>query len=211
VFAGVIGGLVLVIERPYRVGDTVEIGDDYGEVTGIGLRSTTLRTPDDTAVRVPNAALFTSNVANANDGRPEMMVVVEIAVAPGADLDRATDIVGNALVTSKYVYVDEDHPVAVRVEDGTYYRTVRGKAYVADLRDEFAFAPDVTERALDAFEERGSRRPSTWSLIRAERTGETPDSRRAPPAGGRSTGAGTNRSARPSARFRIGPPSYGLP
>ena len=63
-FAGVVGGLVLVIERPYRVGDTVEIGDDYGEVTGIGLRSTTLRTPDDTAVRVPNAALFTSNVAN---------------------------------------------------------------------------------------------------------------------------------------------------
>jgi len=159
VFAGIIGGLVLVIERPYRVGDKVEIGDDYGEVTGIGLRSTTLRTPDDTAVRVPNAALFTSNVANANDGRPEMMVVVEVAVAPGADLDRATDIVGDALVTSKYVYVDEDHPVAVRVEDGTYYRTIRGKAYVADLRDEFAFASDVTERTLEAFENHGLETP----------------------------------------------------
>ncbi len=158
-FASVIGGLVIITERPYRVGDKVEIGDHYGEVTGIGLRATTLRTPDDTAVTVPNAALFTSNVANANDGRPEMMVVVEVAVAPGADLDRTTDIVGDALVTSRYVYVDEDHPVAVLVEDGTYYRMVRGKAYVADLRDEFAFASDVTERALAAFEEEGLETP----------------------------------------------------
>lgn len=158
-FAGVIGGLVILAERPYRVGDKVTIGDHYGEVTEIGLRATTLRTPDDTAVRVPNATLFTSNVANANTGRPEMMVVVDVAVAPGADLDRATAIMRDALVSSRYVYVDGEHPVAVLVEDGTYYRTVRGKAYVADLRDEFAFASDVTERTLAAFEEHGLETP----------------------------------------------------
>jgi len=158
-FAGMIGGLVLITERPYQVGDKVSIDDDYGEVTDIGLRSTTLVTPDDSAVRVPNATLFTANVSNANDGRPEMMVVVELAVTAGADVDRASAIVEEAMVTSKYVYVDDDHPFAVLVEDETYYRTIRGKAYVADLRDEFAFASNVTERSMAAFASEGIETP----------------------------------------------------
>ncbi len=157
--AGVIGGLVVIVEKPYRVGDKVRVGDDYGEVTDISLRATRLVTDDDTAVVVPNAAFFTENVANANGGDPEMMAVTELAVAPDADIERAVDIVEEALVTSKYVYVDDDHPVAVRVEDEVYHRTVRGKAYVADLRDEFAFTTDVTRRALAAFEEAGVETP----------------------------------------------------
>jgi small-conductance mechanosensitive channel len=158
-FAGVIGGLVLITERPYQVGDKVTIDGDYGEVTDIGLRATTLTTPDDSAVRVPNATLFTANVSNANDGHPEMMVVVELAVTASADVDRASAIVKEAMVTSKYVYVDDDHPFAVLVEDESYYRMIRGKAYVADLRDEFAFASDVTERSMAAFASEGIEMP----------------------------------------------------
>jgi len=153
--ASLLGGIVLVTERPYRVGDKVTIGDHYGEVTDIGLRATTLVTPDDTTVVVPNDALFSSNVANANAGAPEMLVAVEIAVSPAADLETATTIVEEAIYSSPYVYVDADRPVAVLIEDEGYYRTIRGKAYVADLRDENAFASDVTKRSLEAFERRG--------------------------------------------------------
>jgi len=155
-----IGGFVIVLENTYQVGDKVEIGEHYGEVSEIGLRATTLITPDDTAVKVPNTTLFTDSIADANDGAPEMMVVVEVAVAPDADLQRATSVVEDALVTSRYVYVDDDHPFVVLVEDDAYYRTIRGKAYVADLRDEFAFASDVTERALVAFDEYGIETPT---------------------------------------------------
>jgi len=155
-----IAGFVVVLENTYQVGDKVTIGEHYGEVSEIGLRATTLITPDDTAVKVPNTTLFSDSIADANDGAPEMMVVVEVAVAPDADLHRATSIVEDALVTSKYVYVDDDHPFVVFVEDETYYRTIRGKAYVADLRDEFAFASDVTERALAAFDEQGVETPT---------------------------------------------------
>lgn len=163
-FAGVIGGLVIILERPYQVGDKVTIRDHYGEVADVGLRATTLTTPDDTAVRIPNAMLFTESVANANAGRPEMMVVVEVAVAPEADVARARAVVRDALVTSRYAFVDDNHPVAVFVEDETYYRTVRGKAYVADLREEFAFASDVTERAFAAFEAEGIETPDPHVL-----------------------------------------------
>jgi small-conductance mechanosensitive channel len=159
IVAGLFGGLFIVFEKPFQVGDKVTIGDDYGEVTHIGLRSTTLQTPDDTAVVVPNDRLFTSNVGNANAGSPHMMVVTELSVAPRADIDRAKAIVEEAIVTSAYVYVDDDYPVTVLVDDETYYRTIRGKAYVDDLRDEFPFASDVTERSLEAFEEQGIETP----------------------------------------------------
>lgn len=157
--ASLLGGFVLVIERPYRVGDKVTIGDHYGEVTDIGLRATTLLTPDDTTVVVPNDALFGSNVANANSGAPEMLVATEVSVAPEADLAEAAQVVEEALVTSPYVRVDDDHPVAVIAEDRGYYRTLRGKAYVADLRDEKAFGSDVTRRSVEAFERQGIETP----------------------------------------------------
>ena len=89
-----------------------------------------------------------------------MLVAVEIAVAPTADLAAATTVVEEAIHSSPYVYVDADRPVAVLVEDEGYYRTIRGKAYVADLRDENAFASDVTKRSLEAFERRSIPTPT---------------------------------------------------
>jgi small-conductance mechanosensitive channel len=50
-----IGGLVILADRPYQLGDRVRIGDAYGEIDHIGLRSTKLTTPDDTRVTIPNA------------------------------------------------------------------------------------------------------------------------------------------------------------
>lgn len=151
--AGLVGGLLLVTEKPYQVGDKVTLEDNYGEVVDIGLRATKLRTPDDTAIVVPNDTLFKSSVANANDGSPEMLVTVDLAVSPGEDVDAALDIMEETLITSAYVYVDDDHPVTARIEDEISYRTVRGRAYVSDHRHEQAFRSDVTRRALDAFAE----------------------------------------------------------
>jgi hypothetical protein len=71
----------------------------------------------------------------------------------------ATDIMQDALVTSRYVYVDDDHPFTVVVADELYYRTIEGKAYVSDLRDEQRFRSDVTERVLAEFGARGIESP----------------------------------------------------
>jgi small-conductance mechanosensitive channel len=158
-FAAVVGGLVVVFERPYRVGDKISLADHYGEVTDIGLRSTRLVTPDDTQVSVPNSAVFTEPVANTNAGEAEMMAVATVHVAPTADREAAVDIVREAVLTSPFVHLSDEHPVTVIVEDGPHYTTLRGKAYAGDLRDEFLFTSDVTRRALAAFDEAGIERP----------------------------------------------------
>jgi small-conductance mechanosensitive channel len=158
--ADVVGGMVVVLEQPYQVGDKVQLGDHYGEIVDIGIRSTKLVTPNDTAVVVPNFVFFNDSVANANDGQAEMLVVTEFYVAPDADLERATTIVEDALLTSQYAYVTDDHPIEVLVEDDLYYRTIEGKAYVTDLRKEYPFTSDVTERVLAAFADAGIESPT---------------------------------------------------
>lgn len=52
--ADVVGGMVIIFEKPYQIGDKIKIGDYYGEVIDIGIRSTRIRTPSDDYVAVPN-------------------------------------------------------------------------------------------------------------------------------------------------------------
>lgn len=159
-FANMVGGIVMIVERPYRVGDKIQLGEHYGEVLDIGIRTTTLVTPDDSEVSVPNYLLFTEAMVNANAGSPEMLVVAEVAIAVGANQERAMEIMEQALITSPYVYVSEDRQPRVRVSDGPRQTMVRGKAYVNDHRNEQVFRSDVTERVLEEFDEEGIERPS---------------------------------------------------
>lgn len=73
-----IGGLVVLADRPYQLGDRVKIGEAYGEVDHIGLRSTKLTTPDDTRVTIPNALILSEQVYNANSGVPDCQVVTDL-------------------------------------------------------------------------------------------------------------------------------------
>ena len=158
-FADVIGGLILIFEKPYQIGDKVKIGGYYGEVSDIGIRSTRLITPDDTLVSVPNSLMFTEAVASANAGSPEMMVVIDLFIDPGSDAELALRILKEAVVTSKYVYISKKRPFTVLLEDYPFYRRLRAKAYVYDLRYEFEFKSDVTRRTWQDLSQRGIKAP----------------------------------------------------
>lgn len=166
--ADIFGGLVLIAEQPYRIGDKVSIGEYYGEVVDIGIRSTKLVTPTDTLVSVPNYLFFDTSIENANAGDAEMLVVVEFFIDTQADVSTVRRIVEDALATSQYVYVSDTQPITIDVEDNLNYRVIRGKAYVNDLRNELTFKTDVTERVLDAFAARGIASPSAPAGADAE-------------------------------------------
>jgi small-conductance mechanosensitive channel len=169
--ADLVGGLIIVAERPYQIGDKVAIGDHYGEVVDIGLRSTSLITPNDNLVSVPNYLFFNESIANGNAGNAEMLVTVEFYVDPESDARRAREIVEEALLTSQYVYVTDDLPHEVLLDDEVHYRKITGKAYVNDLRNEFPFRTDVTERALKTFEREGIESPKVPSGVGSELEG----------------------------------------
>jgi small-conductance mechanosensitive channel len=158
-FADVVGGLLIVVERPYQIGDKISIGSQYGEVKDIGLRVTRLLTPDDTLVSVPNGTIFQDLVANVNAGSLEMMVVIDLFIDPSCDATLAMQLLREALVTSKYIRLSEKHPFIILMKDFPFYKRLRAKGYANDLRYEFSFETDVTRRAWHEFRRAGIRPP----------------------------------------------------
>jgi small conductance mechanosensitive channel len=63
-------GVYLLLERPFRVGDTIRVKDQVGVVENIGVRTTLLRTTDNVQVLVPNATIFSEVVTNHTYARP---------------------------------------------------------------------------------------------------------------------------------------------
>src|ERR1700694_2249792 len=63
-------GVYLLLERPFRVGDKIQVKDQQGAVANIGVRTTTLRTPENVQILVPNAVVFAEVVSNHSHERP---------------------------------------------------------------------------------------------------------------------------------------------
>jgi small-conductance mechanosensitive channel len=143
-----VGGLVIVADRPYQLGDRVRIGAAYGEIDHIGLRSTKLTTPEDTRVTIPNSDILTEEVFNANSGVPDCQVVTDVFLPAGTDPTTALEIGYQAAYTSPFTYLAK--PVTVLVIDEFNqrpYLKLRIKAYVFDHRFEPRMQSDVTARA----------------------------------------------------------------
>jgi small-conductance mechanosensitive channel len=159
IFGDIAGGIVITFEKPYQIGDKVTISEHYGEVVDIGIRSTRIVTPDDSIVSLPNYFVFSQPSSSANAGKPEMMVVIDVYTNAASDSVLAMKILKDAVITSKFVYISEDRPYTVLVEDFPYYRRIRAKAYVNDLRSEFEFRSEVTRRVWVEYAREGIRAP----------------------------------------------------
>lgn len=164
----IFGGLVILFDQSFQVGDKIRVGDTYGEVTSIGLRSTRIRTPDDNLVTVPNAQVSDDQVSNANAGELNCQVVTSLHLPGDVDEGRAKEIAYQAAVSSSYVYLEK--PIVVLVKDEYDERPLvrlEVKAYVIDTRYEALLASDITERARRAFREEGLI-PGTSAPLRDE-------------------------------------------
>ncbi|MEQ8330801.1 MAG: mechanosensitive ion channel [Longimicrobiales bacterium] len=155
------GGLILVFDQPFQVGDKISVGGTYGEVVSVGIRSTRIVTPDDNLVSVPNAQVVDGQVANANAGELNCQVVTDLYLPGTVHEARAKKIAFDAAASSKYVFLNK--PITVLVKDEfkeTFLTRIRVKAYVLDPRYEFLFQSDVTERARAGFREAGLMTPN---------------------------------------------------
>lgn len=166
VLKNIFGGLLIILDRPFQVGDKIQVGSHYGEVVNIGLRSVRIVTPDDNLVSVPNSEMVNQSVANANAGALDCQVVIELHLPIDVDLRRAKKLAYEAAATSRFVYLNK--PIVVMVSDmydKGFLTKLKVKAYVLDTRYEFAFASDVSERAKGAFVEAGFYGPSTTPVV----------------------------------------------
>ena len=160
--ASFIAGIIILLDRPFQVGDRVAFGGFYGDITAIGLRSVRLQTLDDNTVTIPNNKFLSDITSSGNFGALDMQVVMDFHIAADQDVDRAREIVREAALSSRYVFLAKPIVVLVTqsVEQVFVSVRLRLKAYVLDAKYEKTFETDVNLRVLRAFREEGISPPS---------------------------------------------------
>lgn len=161
IVASILAGLILLFDRPFQVGDRVQFGDSYGEITNIGLRTVRLTTLDDNLVTIPNSKFLTDSVSSGNAGALDMMVVVKFNVAFEADLWLAEELLRELVATSRYAYLKK--PISIvaseKSEGDLFFIELLVKSYVLDVRYEKAFQTDLTMRGNRLLQSSGIPRP----------------------------------------------------
>jgi MscS family membrane protein len=150
ILKNIFGGIMILFDRPFQVGDKIAIGNYYGEVVQIGLRSVRIVTADDSLISIPNSDLVNQAVSNSNSGEFNCQVVAEFYLPAHINLERLKKIAYLAAACSKYIYLNK--PIAIilknEIQEGRSLLKMRLKAYVLDLRYEFAFASEMTELVI---------------------------------------------------------------
>lgn len=118
-FADLVAGITILLDRPFRIGDRIEIEakETWGDVIDIGLRSTRIRTPDNRVVIVPNSNIAQNEVVNYSYPDPVYRYQTHVGVAYGTDIETARRVIIEAMQQLEEVL--PDRPVdALYVEMG---------------------------------------------------------------------------------------------
>jgi MscS family membrane protein len=147
ILKNIFGGIMILIDRPFRVGDKIKVGDYYGEVVAIGLRFTRIVTDNDLVVNIPNSDIMNQPVANSNSGEPNCQVVADVFLPIDIDTVAVREIALEVARISKYVYLNK--PISIlffnEVKERRSYLKMKLKAYVMDIKYEFEFKSEMTE------------------------------------------------------------------
>ena len=96
IVANFICGIILLFERPIRIGDVVTVGDTDGVVTKIHIRSTTVRNWDQKELLVPNKEFITGRLLNWTLSDPVTRIVIPVGIAYGSDVALAIRLIQEA-------------------------------------------------------------------------------------------------------------------
>ena len=110
-----VSGLILLAERPIKVGDWVVVGDAEGDVRRINVRATEIAMADRTTVLVPNSEFITKVVRNRTFAASDGLVKIMLPLAIGADVVRATQLI--AEVVQGHSELLAEPPPSVQTEE----------------------------------------------------------------------------------------------
>ena len=125
IFSNMLGGMFLFIERPFRVGDPVNIGGNQGVVVDVNMFSTVIRTWDGVLVRIPNEKTFNETILNFAKTAARR-IEYDIGISYTSDVDKAK----NAILE-----VISDHPYClIRPEPEVFVKEFADSAIVLTIR-----------------------------------------------------------------------------
>ena len=134
IFANFVSGIIILFERPVRVGDVITIGDVSGVVSRIRIRATTITNWDRKELIVPNKEFITGRLLNWTLTDQINRVVVNVGVAYGSDTKLTQELLLKAAQGNEYI-LEEPTPVATFEGFGDSTLDFVLRAYLPDLEN----------------------------------------------------------------------------
>ena len=149
-----LSGIILLFERPIKVGDTVVLDDEWGTVRKIGLRSTVIETFDQSEVIVPNSMLISEKVTNWTLSDTMSRVVLPVGVAYGSDIPTVMGILLDAARQHADV-LDNPAPAPIFTGFGDSSLDFELRVWISDISKRFQVKSQLGQFIDNRFREAG--------------------------------------------------------
>ena len=147
IVANFISGLIILFERPIRVGDVVTIGTTDGIVTRIRIRATTIRDYDRKELLVPNKEFISGRLLNWSLSDPVIRLLVPVGIAYGSDVQTAMGLMTQA-ATNNTLVLDDPKPVVTFDSFGDNALLLTLRCFIGSVDDRVP-AKSALHQAID--------------------------------------------------------------
>ncbi len=159
-------GVMIMVFRPFKTGDFIDAAGVKGAVKEISIFSTTMATPDNVRIIVPNGKLYGDIIRNFN-GYDTRRVDMTMGIAYGASIDKAMEIINGLLAADSRVLADPAPVVAVsELADSSVKIIVRPWTTGADYWD---FYFDFHKNCKEAFDAAGIEIPFPQRVVHMQK------------------------------------------
>ena len=169
IVSDIISGALILIDRPYRIGDRIELPaiDSLGDVIDIGMRSTRILTLNNRMVVVPNSRVGKDQIVNHSYPDPSYYDQVDVVVAYDNDVDRVGQLLVNTVRSVEGV--EKEREIDALLNDLTENHLVfRVGWWITSYEDSFVVRDRVTRSVIQALKDAGVILPYARGSVRVE-------------------------------------------
>ena len=158
--SNLIAGVLLIIDRPFEVGDRIEVWNaplgsaTWGDVIDVGLRATKIKTTDNIIIIIPNNEILLRDIINYTIMSSNIRVRVNIGVAYDADIEKAKGLITNVAASLDWV-IKEPAPKVVVRNFGASSVDLQLRVWIKDARKRMDTISHITDKVKSAFDEAG--------------------------------------------------------
>lgn len=166
VLSNVFGGISIAIYRPFRVGDVVEMEDEYGTIEDITLRHTVIRTWQNKMQIIPNSRISEDTIINWTIEDLAVLWKVDFGISYDSDIDLARSIILDEIDKHPDVMHEEDKEAKVRVTElGDFAVKLRATFWVSDRPTAWGTGAEIRESVKKRFDREGVEIPFPYRTL----------------------------------------------
>jgi small-conductance mechanosensitive channel len=158
--SNLIAGVLLLIDRPFEVGDRIEVWSapansaTWGDVIDVGLRATRIKTTDNIVIVIPNNEIMMRDIINYTTITSEIRVRIPIGIAYDADVNKAKEVINSVSLELDWV-MKEPAPKVVVKTFGESAVNLEARVWISNPRKRMDTISHITDRVKEVFQKEG--------------------------------------------------------